>query len=75
MAVSAQEETAVLERRVTEKSLSLLWCVTSALLLKIARENHRGETRRDDESQGAGRKLLKVNSLLLKTSTLASPFT
>lgn len=51
-------ETAVVEERVSAKSVSLLWPVMSALLLKIAPQrttggSYWGETRLD-ESQRAG---------------------
>lgn len=42
MAVSAEKATALVEGRVTAKSVSLLWSVMSALLLKIAQERTTG---------------------------------
>lgn len=44
VAVSTEKETAVVEGRVTAKSVSLLWSVMSALLLKIAQERTTGVT-------------------------------
>lgn len=51
VAVSTQEETAVVEGRGAVKSVSLLWSVMSILLLKITRQRTTGGSYRGDTRQ------------------------